>query len=67
MKSMSEAMIFSDRLDQAAAMVASVYKIPIEIQTEDRLRGAMISACMLLRQNAPSRALETLEKELDRK
>jgi hypothetical protein len=66
-KTKTEAMIFSDRLDQAAAMVGEVMGRPITITPEDRLRGAMIEACMWLRQDAPSRALETLEKELDRK
>lgn len=64
---MSDTKTYSEKLDMATALVSMALGVPIVISTEDRLRGAMVEACMHLRMDAPSRALETLEKALDRK
>lgn len=64
---MSDTKTYVEKLDMATALVSMALGVPIVIAPEDRLRGAMVEACMWLRQDAPSRALETLEKALDRK
>lgn len=58
---------YDETLNQACAAVSAALGIPIVISNEDRLRGAMVQAAMLLRMDAPSRALETLEAALGRK
>ena len=53
-------------MNMAAEFVGKSLGIPIVISPEDRLRVNIIEACQWLRQGAPGRALEVLERALER-
>ena len=59
-----EAMLRRHNEQTALNMISTCLGVTVKVSTEDRLRGAVIEAAMFLRENAPSRALDTLEKAM---
>lgn len=61
---MCEKSLLEEHEKRTMAFIATSLGVPMTIKVEDKLRGAIVEACMWVRQGAPERALETLEKAL---
>lgn len=55
-----------EQLEKQAANLAFLLCQKVTITNEDKLKAACIEAAMWLRQDAPTRALETLDNVLNR-
>jgi hypothetical protein len=51
--------------EKALGFISDALGVRVTITNEDRLRGAILEACIWLRDGAPARALETLEQSLN--
>ena len=60
----SDVQTLDQAMNMACEFVSKATGFEVKVQPEDRLRAHIIEAAMFLRQGAPGRALEVLERAL---